>query len=217
MSFDRIARYYRLLETIAFGQQLQRARVCWIDQVPVPKRVLIVGEGNGLFLCELLRVYPNITVDCIDASEEMLNLARARVLATRPESFAQIHFLHHDILNWSPRDSYDLLITHFFLDCFPRTEMKTIIDKLTEAAAPKAAWLLADFSIPAEGMFARMHSKLWVRMMYWFFRSVARISADQLVDPSPCLQRNEFVRASCEVSCRRMVKSELWRRRLTVR
>ncbi len=210
MSFDRIARHYRLLEIIAFGQQLQRARVCWIDRINQPRRVLIVGEGNGRFLCELLRVHPNVTVDCVDASQEMLKLARARLRATRPELFAQACFLHQDIRHWTPRGSYDLVVTHFLLDCFRRDEMKTIIDKLTLAATPNAAWLLADFNIPPEGTFARMHSKLWMRMMYSFFRLAAKITARDLVDPTPYLQANGFVRTLCRLSRTRMIKSELF-------
>jgi ubiquinone/menaquinone biosynthesis C-methylase UbiE len=210
VSFDRVAPYYRLLETIAFGQALQRARVYWIDKVSAPKRALIVGEGNGRFLCELLRIYPNVTVDCIDASKEMLKLSRARVLATRPESLAQVCFLHQDILNWSPRDSYDLLVTHFFLDCFRRNEMKTIIDKLACSAMPSAAWLLADFTPPTGGIFVRIHSKLLVRTMYLFFRLAAGITATDLVDPTPYLQANGFVHASRRLSRARMVKSELF-------
>ena len=62
MSFDRLARPYRLLETLAFGNALQRARTFWIDKIPSPKRALIVGEGNGRFLCELLCTYPKIDV-----------------------------------------------------------------------------------------------------------------------------------------------------------
>jgi ubiquinone/menaquinone biosynthesis C-methylase UbiE len=217
VSFDRIARHYRLLETIGFGPDLQRARVFWVDKITRPQRVLILGEGNGRFLCELLRVYPNVTVDCVDASVQMLKLARARVLATRPESFAQVCFLHQDILTWSTQDAYDLLVTHFFLDCFRCDEMKAIIDKLTRAAAPNAAWLLADFTIPARGVLVRAHAKLCVRMMYWLFRSVAGISADELVDPSPYLQANGFARTSCQLSRTGMLKSELWQRNRTPR
>ncbi len=215
MSFDRIARYYRFLETVAFGQALQRARVRWIDKIPAPKRALIVGEGNGRFLCELLRIYPTAVIDCVDASKQMLKLVQARVLATRTESFPQVRFLHQDILTWSMQDSYDLLVTHFFLDCFRRDEMKAITDKLARAAAPNAVWLLADFTIPVQGILAHIHGKVWVQMMYWFFRSVAGISANELIDPSTCLQANGFTCTSCQLSHTRMVKSELWRRTFT--
>jgi ubiquinone/menaquinone biosynthesis C-methylase UbiE len=214
VSFDRIARSYRLLETIAFGQSLQRARVRWIEKIPRPRRVLILGEGNGCFLCELLRVHPKTDIDCVDASAQMLTLARTRTCQICPESWQRIQFIHADILKWSPRNSYDLIVTHFFLDCFPRDEVKAIVDKLAGAAAPGAVWLLADFTIPPAGIFSRMHARLWLRMMYGFFRCAAGITANGLVDPSPYLEANNFVPMSLQSSRAAMLKSE--QRRLII-
>ena len=216
MSFDRIARSYRLLETITFGQSLQRARVLWIDEIPRPKRALVLGEGNGRFLCELLRVHPKIDIDCVDASARMLSLAGKRASRNHAESWPCVQFIQADILQWSPRNSYDLIVTHFFLDCFPRDEVKAIVDKLAGAATPGAIWLLADFTIPPAGIFSRMHAKLLLRMMYLFFRCAAGIAAKGLVDPSPYLEANSFVSMSRQSSRAAMVKSELWQRSVPI-
>ena len=216
MSFDRVATSYRLLETITFGQSLQRARVRWIEKISRPRRVLILGEGNGRFLCELLRVHPKIDIDCVDASARMLTLARTRARQICPESWQRIQFIHADILRWSPRNSYDLIVTHFLLDCFPRYEVKAIVDKLAGAAAPGAIWLLADFTIPPAGIFSRMHAKLLLRMMYLFFRCAAGITANGLVDPTPYLEANNFVPMSRQSSRAAMLKSEPWQRRLPI-
>src|ERR1700686_3833283 len=191
MSFDRIAPYYRLLETLAFGYSLQGARVCWIKKISLPKRVLIVGEGDGRFLSELLRIFPQIYIDCIDSSAKMLELARVRVLATDPESSIHVRFLHRDILTWSPQHSYDLLITHFVLDCFSRRELNRIVQKLSDAATSDAVWLIADFTLPQNG-FARIRAKLWLRVMHTFFHITAGITAKELVDATPYLRANGF-------------------------
>ncbi|MEP6585218.1 MAG: class I SAM-dependent methyltransferase, partial [Candidatus Udaeobacter sp.] len=170
MSFDLVAPHYRWLETILFGNRLQLARTYWIDKIARPKRTLILGEGNGRFLCELLRVYPRLQVDCVDASNTMLQLTRMRVRRTFPESFPHVHFFCEDILNWSPQKSYDLLVTHFFLDCFPRNELSLIVEKLANAAKPGATWLIADFAIPQQ-RFARARARLLLSLMYAFFRA----------------------------------------------
>jgi ubiquinone/menaquinone biosynthesis C-methylase UbiE len=206
VSFDLVAPHYRWLEKIAFGNALQRARTCWIDTIARPKRTLIVGEGDGRFLCELVRGYPKIDVDCIDASEAMLQLARARLRRMYPESFSRVHFIHEDILKWSPRKSYDLLVTHFFLDCFPGKELQAIITKLASAAEPGAVWLIADFTIPRK-RFAQAHARLWLRMMYAFFRATTGIAAKELVDPIPYLDGYGFTRASESLSRGSMLRS----------
>jgi spermidine synthase len=136
VSFDLVAPHYRWLEKIAFGNALQRARTCWIDTLVRPERTLILGEGDGRFLCELVRAYPKIDVDCIDASEAMLQLARARLRRMHPESFSRVQFIREDIVKWSPRKSYDLLVTHFFLDCFACRELQAIIAKWRARPSP---------------------------------------------------------------------------------
>jgi ubiquinone/menaquinone biosynthesis C-methylase UbiE len=209
VSFDLVAPHYRWLETITFGNALQRARTCWIDTLARPKRTLIVGEGDGRFLCELVRAYPKIDVDCIDASEAMLQLTRARLRRMHPESFSRVNFIREDILKWSPRKSYDLLVTHFFLDCFPGRELQAIIAKLASVAEPSAVWLIADFAIPRT-RFARVHAKLWLRMMYTFFRATAGIAANELVDPILYLDGHGFIRASGSLLRGRMLRSDVY-------
>ncbi|MGH8101770.1 MAG: class I SAM-dependent methyltransferase, partial [Chthoniobacterales bacterium] len=186
MSFDRIAPFYRCLETIAFGNALQRARACWIEKLSRPGRALIVGEGNGRFVCELARAHPKIEVDCVDASQRMLQLARSRLRRLRPESLARVRFFHRDIRNWSPERSYDLIVTHFFLDCFPEGKLEEIIEKLARAATPGARWLIADFTLPGNG-FACLHARLWLWALYSFFRASTGIEAQRIIDPTPCL------------------------------
>jgi len=209
VNFDSIAPYYRWIETTVFGNALQRARIYWIDKIPRPGRALIVGEGNGRFLCELLRVHPKIEIDCIDASERMLQLSRSRVHRTRPESLAHVQFFHQDILNWSPRHSYDLLVTHFLLDCFESEELELIVAKLAETARQNAVWLIADFTLPKE-RFARAHATLWLRVMYAFFRLTARIKAKKLVDPTPYLETRGFIRTSMKLSRWRMLRADVY-------
>ena len=211
MSFDRIARHYGWLETVAFGGVLQEARTCWIKAVVAPKQILILGEGNGRFLSELVRVHREANIDCIDASERMLELSRRRMRRVLPKPSNRVRFLHEDIVSWSPLGSYDLLVTNFVLDCFPRDEVNLIVRKLAHAATPKAYLLLADFSIPRK-FFSRMHAKLWLALMYRFFRVTTGISAKRLVDPTSELEANGFICLSQRQWRFGLVKSELWQR-----
>jgi len=211
VSFDSIAPAYRMLETIAFGGDLQRARVACLGEIGLPRRALIVGEGNGRFLCELLRLHPNLEVDCVDASQRMLELARQRIERELPARANQINFVPQDISAWSPPGhQFDLIVTHFFLDCFSETRIAEIVAKLSRAADMNAFWLLADFCIPARGA-ARLRAGLWLSAMYRFFRITVGIEATELADPSPFLREAGFALASQHLFRSGMVKSELWR------
>jgi len=212
VSFDAIAPWYRALETIAFGGALQRARIACLREIGSPRRVLVMGEGNGRFLRELVRRQPGIEVDCVDASERMLRLARQRIEREFPDSLNRIRFLQRDITSWTPtQPPYDLIVTHFVLDCFPKEQIADVVGNLARAATTEAIWLLADFCVPSDGL-RRLHARVWLAAMYRFFRVTARIEARELVDPSPFLRAAGFDLVQQHLSRNGMLTSELWRR-----
>jgi ubiquinone/menaquinone biosynthesis C-methylase UbiE len=214
VSFDAVAPWYRALETIAFGDALQQCRVACLAEVRAPRRALIVGEGDGRFLCELVRLHPDLDVDCVDASERMLSCAQKRVERELPGRVDRVQFLKRDITSWAaPENHYDLVVTHFVLDCFPASELAGVIKNLARSTKPGAVWLLADFRLPDRG-FARLRARLWLAAMYQFFRLTARIQASELIDPTPLMKAEGFALSRQHLFRRGMLKSELWRRNL---
>jgi ubiquinone/menaquinone biosynthesis C-methylase UbiE len=207
VSFDRIAPHYRWLETLVFGNQLQEARLAFLRGIESPRRVLIVGEGNGRFLAEFVRAHPGAVVDCVEASARMIELGRGRL---KNESL--VHFIQADIgeLKLVP-NSYDLIVTHFFLDCFVGTALREVVRKLACAATDDANWLLADFRVPASG-WQNFHARLWIRAMYCFFRLTSGLQAQHLDDSSPLLKDVGFKCVRPQLTRFGMIKSELWRR-----
>ncbi|MCU0750667.1 MAG: class I SAM-dependent methyltransferase, partial [Akkermansiaceae bacterium] len=146
MNFDRLAPCYRALEFLAAGNQLQRCRTAFLDSIPAPRRVLIAGEGNGRFLGEIARRFPYAAITVVDSSRTMLDLAKSRVSKSGAAA-SRIEFVHADLRDWTPAESgnFDLIVTHFFLDCFPPDRLAKVVARLSELAAPTATWLLADF------------------------------------------------------------------------
>jgi ubiquinone/menaquinone biosynthesis C-methylase UbiE len=212
VSFDTLASWYRTLEWIAFGNDLQRCRVAFLGEIVAPHRVLIVGEGNGRFLCELLQLHPRVEVDCLDASQRMLQLARQRGEDELDHRGERVRFLHHEMTSWSPPEHhYDLVVTHFVLDCFAERELVAIVKKLAQATTEDASWLLADFCVPRNGM-ARLRARGWLAAMYLFFRIATRIQASELIDPTPFMRAEGFALARQHRFQRGMLKSEMWRR-----
>ncbi len=208
MSFDSIAPFYRWLETIAFGNSLQNARIAFLDRIGAPKRVLIVGEGNGRFLDALLQKHPALNIDCVDASARMLHLASK----VARDNSAHVQFLQKDVLTWSPEEhAYDLIVTHFFLDCFNERELAKVVGILANSATRNAIWLLADFSIPS-GALRKAHAQAWLWAMHRFFRVLAGISARKLIDPSPFLAAHGFRCLKREKRRAGMLISEMWER-----
>lgn len=212
MSFDAIAPWYERLERITFGDDLQRCRVACLGEIDPPCQVLIAGEGNGRFLCELLRRYPKVEVDCRDASPRMLQLARRRLEDELPDRLPSVRFLPGDIESLSESvGHYDLLVTHFFLDCFSEPALTRVIRKLARAATDNAVWLLSDFCLPRQGMM-RFRTSAWLKAMYFFFRATTGIEAKELIDPTPHLCREGFSVSRQHLFRQGLLKAEMWRR-----
>lgn len=209
MSFDRVAPFYATLEWIAFGTALQRARTAYLPRLKNVRRALVAGEGNGKFLIELARFNPGIEIDCVDSSVEMLRLAQRLLIRSGGD---EVRFHHTDILKWrSAFSDYDLIATHFFLDCFNPSQLQSVVDRIASMSAPHATWLFSDFSVPKKGV-GRLHARIWLNAMYRFFRYAASLQTKELVDPSAVLRGANFkLRERCD-SRFGLITAQLWQR-----
>ncbi|HEY2574393.1 MAG TPA: class I SAM-dependent methyltransferase, partial [Verrucomicrobiaceae bacterium] len=64
------------MERIFAGEKMQRCRTAFLDLVPIPKSVLLAGEGHGRFLAACRTKFPSAEITCVDASAAMLDQAR---------------------------------------------------------------------------------------------------------------------------------------------
>jgi ubiquinone/menaquinone biosynthesis C-methylase UbiE len=209
--FDHLAKHYDWMESLLAGGKLENCRNALWDDIPPLKSALLVGEGHGRFLISLLKRYPAATVTCVDASEQMLNVARRR-LQREPFSLQKVEFVHAALPSWNPpRQCYDLIATHFFLDCFPREQLGAVISALEPALRPGACWLVADFQVPRGG-FRRQRARVIHWLMYGFFRLATKLPASRLVSPRPFLRGHGFIRVRREEFDWGLLVAELWRR-----
>jgi SAM-dependent methyltransferase len=209
MNFDFLAPHYRWIEFFAAGPLLQRGRVVFLKQARDARRILILGEGNGRFLAELLRVNSAASVTVLDASARMLELARRRVQA-HGLSNQRIRFVHQDINVWPGHsERFDLVVTHFFLDGFPPEQLKNIVQKIAANTSANAHWLLADFRRPEHG-WRRMRANAILQLLYCFFRLTTRLPARHLTDPQPALEANGFSLANRVIYDCGLLHSDVW-------
>jgi SAM-dependent methyltransferase len=207
--FDWLAPHYRWMEWILAGTKLQRCRVEFLGAVPIPRRVLLLGEGNGRFLGELLRRFPGTSVTVVDASAGMLETARAR-LQRQGLNPGNVEFIHADALEWQPPTAeYDLIGTCFFLDCFRPDQLARLVPRLAAAAAPGAHWLIADFRLPDSGL-ARWRALAILRSMYFFFRRATGLPATELTPVDPLLAQSGFTLRSRRLQDWGLLHSDCW-------
>ena len=210
MSFDGIAPFYRALESVVFGNALQRARTAFISELSKCRHALLVGEGNGRFLSELVATNREVRVTCVEQRAVMIELARQRIYDLKQN--ARVHFIDADIRDLELSPEFDLIVTNFFLDCFDETEMPLVVVKLAAAAATDARWIVTEFAIPRRG-FVGIWSGALVSAMYFFFRAVTRISASRLPDYKSALGQHGFRIADARSFVFGVVRVELFEHR----
>jgi ubiquinone/menaquinone biosynthesis C-methylase UbiE len=167
-NFDRLARVYRLLEFIAFGRDLERARFCFLDRLADCRSILVLGEGDGRCVARLAQLAPAAKIHCVDASPAMIARAALRAAAAGAENRVTFSCADATRMNF-PAANYDAVVTFFFLDCFDAATAARVIDKIGAALRPNALWLHADFALPERGL-ARWRAQAWLAVLYAFFR-----------------------------------------------
>lgn len=191
------------------GEKLHRCRTRFLRETIPSDNALVLGEGNGRFLCDFLRLNSLGRVTCVDSSARMIDRARRR-LKCAGLSENRVSFIHENALTWRSRAvEYDLIVTHFFLDCFPPAELEALIRAIARSATPHAKWLIADFREPVAG-WRRARAQCLLRLMYLFFRYVTGLPAKTLTNPDSLLVSAGFALKERLVSEWGLLHSDLW-------
>ena len=201
MNCDLIAPHYWWIELLGMGRALERRRRCFLKEIGQVRRALVLGDGDGRFLSELLRRNAIVRADYVDLSRGMLELARAKAGAER------VDYTLGDArkLNFAKAE-YDLIATHFFFDCFGRSELEALIERIAEAAQPGTKWIVSEFRT------TNLPARLLVSALYLFFGITTGLKNRKLADHRPIMRSQGFRLMQTAYSRGGFVASELWER-----
>jgi len=208
-NFDRLARAYRWMEYLSFGPMLERCRFRHLDACRDARRALVLGDGDGRFTARLLAENQELQADVVDASTAMLSQLRNRVAnnGTRLRTF------HADIRCFAPADSeYDMVATHFFLDCLTQQETASLIERIVPNLTPNAIWLVSEFAIPKRG-WRRPAARLLIQWLYFAFSKLTGLHVRRIPDYSTALAHNGLQRLQQVHFLGGLLVAELWGRK----
>jgi SAM-dependent methyltransferase len=209
-NFDLIARPYRYLEYLTLGRALERTRLHYLPALAQQKRALILGDGDGRFLAQLLSRNSHLQADAIDTSATMLHLLRERCEANATR--LQTHPIDALAFNPSNPEKYDLVVTHFFFDCLTQSDLETLISRIIPHLAPKALWLISDFSIPLRGPMSLL-ARVYIRHLYLAFRILTHLRTTRLPDHATPLTQAGLTRIAHHRRLSDLLTTELWQTR----
>jgi len=207
-NFNLIARPYRWMEYLTLGRSLDRCRNYFLPDLAACRSALVLGDGDGRFLAALLAANPALRADAVDASRTMLRLLESRAHAAHPTAATRLHAHHTDALAFAPTGPYDLVVTHFFLDCLTTAEVERLCTRIVPHLEPNARWLISDFRIPVGVM--RWPALILVRLLYLAFRLLTGLRTTHLPDYTAALLSADFGCIAAHISLAGLLTTELW-------
>lgn len=205
--FNRLAGIYRWMEGCSFGPWLWWCRCAFLDELTGRRRALVIGDGDGRFAARLLKANSEIEIDAVDASEAML-----RALMRRAGADAErVRTTCTDARHWQPAASgYDLVVTHFFLDCLTTEEARALAGRVRRALTADAVWVVSEFAVPA-GWMGRWVARPLIAGLYWVFGVLTGLRQRRLPDYDAALRAAGFAQERRRTWLRGLLASELWR------
>jgi len=204
-NFDRVARIYRWAEYLTLGPLLQRTRTHFLPQISDRRQALVLGDGDGRFLAQLLSHNPDIHALAVDTSAAMLHLLRGHCRGSSPRFDTQ----NTTALTIQPPPNTDLIVTHFFLDCLTQPQLNTLTHHLSATTKPGTLWLLSDFQIPQSPLAPLV--RLYIRALYFAFRILTNLRINHLPNPQIALSQAGFQRITHHECLFGILYTELWR------
>jgi ubiquinone/menaquinone biosynthesis C-methylase UbiE len=207
--FDRVARIYRVMEYLTFGPMLERCRFHYLAALRNSRRALVLGDGDGRFLARLLAANPTLQADSLDASPAMLALLRQRIAHLK--ALDRLTTTQADVRTFSPPSTnYDLVATHFFLDCLTEPEADYLIARIRPHLAPGTQWLVSEFQIPETGRLQKWFASSIISALYVAFRLLTGLTVRQIPPWPELLTRHGFHRKARRTWLGGLLVSELW-------
>ena len=210
-NFDRVARVYRWAEYIALGPLLQRARTYFLPRFGQAHRALVLGDGDGRFLEQLLLRNPDCKALAVDTSASMLEHLRRRCERSVPEAATRVGVVQQSALAIEAPPGTDLVVTHFILDCFSQSEVDGLAARVAAQLAPGTLWVVSDFALPRSRML-RPFAAIYIRALYVSFRLLTGLKVSQLPDTEGAMLRAGLTRIERHSFLGGLIYTELWRR-----
>lgn len=211
--FDRLTKPYRWMEYLSFGRALERCRFHFLPKLHATEHALLLGDGDGRFAAALLQHAPTAKAVAMDGSEAMLQALRQRCEAAGAED--RVTTICTQLNEGLPAEvtssRFDLLTTHFFLDCLSNAEVDSIARDAAACTTPNARWVVSEFRIPDRGAM-RLPSRLVVRLLYVAFGMLTGLRTQQLPDYERILPGHGWQLTHQQTRLGGLLVSQLWQR-----
>ncbi len=205
-NFNRLAGAYFWMEKFTFGNLLWKCRCVHLDSARSCKTALILGDGDGRFTAQLLKLNPHVRIDAVDNSSAMLGALLRRTGPNRDRVRTHLADARSFI---PPLPTYDLVATHFFLDCLTTHEVYALATRLQRCLLPSSTWIISDFAVP-NSRFGSTIALPLVTALYLAFALLTQTRVFRLPDHRCALASAGFAPRSTALFLSGLLFSEVW-------
>ncbi len=115
-----------------------------------------------------------------------------------------------DLRNFTPHSGpYDLVVSHFFLDCLTEDETANLTTRIAPQLSPGAAWIVSEFAIPRMGV-RRAVAHVLIRLLYAAFFCMTGLRVRKIPDYTQILNDCGFSRKRHVLLLGGLLSAELW-------
>ncbi len=179
----------------------------------------MLGDGDGRFTARLLQENDAINVTAIDASPAMLEALKRRTSAY--VSRVTMHVMDARRMRSFASDqgpegvtgqvvSYDLVVSHFFLDCLTTEEVRSLVAAVRPNLGKGAFWVVSEFAVP-DSWLGRLVFKPLIAALYGGFAVLTGLAVCQLPDHGSALREAGMILTERRPHLNGLLVSELWR------
>ncbi|MEK9772887.1 MAG: class I SAM-dependent methyltransferase [Opitutae bacterium] len=190
MNFDKVAPFYSFLEKIAFGNKLQVARIAFLERLTRSQNILLIGEGRGRVLAEILRNNSQATITVVESSSSMVYMIKKTV---QPDELKRVTFVNSSFQKFFCRKKFDAVCTCFFWDCFSEKELRSGLSQMHKLTQSKGLWINVDFAfLPSSSVFSNLPHKFTLHILYGFFQISCGLTVNNLTPIGPIASQVGF-------------------------
>jgi hypothetical protein len=114
-----------------------------------------------------------------------------------------------------PGSGYDLIVTHFFLDCLTGPETAALMTRLRPHLNPGAVWLVSEFEVPTGSRLLAGFARTLIAALYLGFRLLTGLRVRRIPSWRELLARSGFGRDARQTLLGGLLVSECWRLQAT--
>jgi hypothetical protein len=123
---------------------------------------------------------------------------------------ARVRVFHADVRQWQPENPpYDLIFSHFLLDCLTTVEVQSLAATLARAVSHNSQWIVSEFAVPAN-WFGRLVARPTVWALYRAFGWLTGLKVRSLPNHFLALRQAGFILQKRKRCLGGLLISELW-------